>query len=383
MGSELPPNILTDKMNEAALTIVSGLSLPRILQRIANITRDIVGAQYTALGVPSADGQMRSFVTAGIDQEIAKHIHHQPEGKGLLGALLENDQAIRLENLHTDPRSAGFCENHPQMTSFLGVPIVGRDHQRLGNLYLCDKLDGSFFTETDEKVVMVFASFAAIAIENANLHNQLQESALHLERDRIAMELHDGVIQLIYAVGMKLEIIRGKTVLNSEEDKRFQSVFDDLNQIIEDLRSYIRDLRSTSGGQTTLQQRLRNLADHFRDFSAVDVVLDVPSDLPDLSETQRHIVLQIVRETLANIARHAEASHVKIVIQASDKKMHVAVHDDGKGFNPETTPDTGHFGLKNLYQRARSLGGNLQIESEPGKGTSVYLVFPLQRKTFE
>lgn len=368
-----------EALTEAALAVVSGLSLPRTLQRIANITRELVGVHYTALGVPSPEGTMRTFVTAGLSPDTVAGIAHEPVGLGLLGALLDSDETIRLADIRDDARSAGFCEHHPKMTSFLGVPIIGRNHQRLGNLYLCDRLDGELFTEQDERLVRLLASFAAIAIENANLHTQLQEAALLGERDRIAMELHDGVIQLIYAVGMKLEIIRGNTELNSQEDKRFQSVFVDLNQVIDDIRLYIRDLRASTQHQTTLQQKLRNLAQHFKDFSAVDVVFDMPSELPALTDQQRHNVLQVVRESLANVARHAEASHVKITIYATEKKLHVAIQDDGKGFDTAQASETSHFGLQNLAKRAKRLGGTLQIESQLSQGTTIYLVIPLKR----
>lgn len=377
--SQLPPQIWTEQLTQATLSIVAGVSLPRTLQRIADVARELIGAEYTALGVPNEDGSMRAFVSSGMPSEIVERIANHPHGRGLLGAILEQDEPIRLHNMRQDSRFHGFPADHPMMTSFLGVPIIGRNRQRLGNLYLSDRKDGESFTEVDEKVVQLLASFAAIAIENATLHSQLQKTALHGERDRIAMELHDGVIQLIYAVGMKLEIIRGNTELDSEEDKRFQSVFDDLNHVIEDIRGYIHDLRSTRENLSTLQQRLRNLADHFRDFASVEVIMDVPNELPALSDSQRHAILQIVRESLANVARHAQASYVKVTIHASEKKLHVMIADDGVGFDAEAFKDTGHFGLLNLQQRAKTLGGNLQIESIPNQGTTIYLVVPLKR----
>lgn len=377
--SQLPPQVWTEQLTQATLSIVAGVSLPRTLQRIADVARELIGAEYTALGVPNEDGSMRAFVSSGMPSDIVEKIANHPHGRGLLGAILEEEEPIRLENMRQDSRFQGFPEDHPMMTTFLGVPVVGRNHQRLGNLYLSDRKDGEPFTEDDEKVLQLLASFAAIAIENATLHSQLQKNALHGERDRIAMELHDGVIQLIYAVGMKLEIIRGNTELDTEEDKRFQTVFDDLNHVIEDIRGYIHDLRATRETVTTLQQRLLGLADHFKDFASVDVILDLPTELPTLSDSQRHAILQIVRESLANVARHANASYVKVTIQASEKKIHVMIADDGVGFDPSAVKDTGHFGLLNLQQRAKSLGGNLQIESTPNQGTTIYLVFPLKR----
>lgn len=366
---------------KAATSVLEGLSLPRTLQKIADIAREMMMVHYAALGVPSEDGvTLRAFVTSGIEPSTVRLIEHEPLGRGLLGAILESDTPIRLENLHTDHRSAGFCENHPMMTSFLGVPIIGRNHQRLGNLYLSDRLDGQPFDEVDEHTVVVFASFAAIAIENANLHKQLQKVALKNEQDRIGMELHDSVIQDIYAVGMKLEIIRGKTHLEAPENEQFSQIMGDLNHIIDDIRMYIRNLQTIDKIQgTTFQQQLENLATHFKDFSRVNVRLQIPEIMPNLSEQQRHSLSQIIRESLANIARHAEASTATIIIRIARKMLQLTVKDDGKGMETDQVHNPSqHFGLMNMERRARRLGGTMEIESQLNEGTSVQVTIPLK-----
>lgn len=367
-------------LTQAAGGVVEGLSLSKTLQRIADMVQELVNVKYAAVGVPDEEGHgLRAFITAGIMPEHARMIDHEPLGRGLLGEILRTDKPIRLDDLQQDARSVGFCDHHPHMKTFLGVPIIGRNNQRLGNLYLCDRKDGQPFDELDEYMVVLFASFAAIAIENAKLHQRLQAAALRGERDRISMELHDGIIQDIYAVGMKLEIIRGQAQLNSDGQAQFQAVLRDLNHIIDDIRHYIRDLSNANKTQaTTFQQQVENLVQHFRDFSGIVVTLDVPDILPALTDNQRHSLAQILREALANIAKHAKATSAKVKIYSKDGNIYLVVEDNGVGMTLNQIRDPDHYGLRNMEQRARRLRGFLEIESEINQGTIITLIIPLK-----
>lgn len=367
-------------LNEAALAIAEGLSLPRTLQRIADTARTLIQTHYAALGVFNEEGmELQQFITSGIDPQTIRHILHEPHGRGLLKAIVTEGHPIRVEDITKDQRSAGFCEGHPSMTSFLGVPIINRG-KPLGNLYLCDRLDGQPFDEQDEDMVALLAAHAAIAIENAALHQELQAVALRSERDRIGMELHDGVIQSIYAVGMKLEILQGKVKMSQEQEGQFMTVLQDLNKIIDDIRAYIRNLITAHDEHTTLRQKVENLITHFRDFSGVPVVMEIQEGLPLLTDYQRHNLLQILREALANIARHAGATQAHVNIRSEDKEIFLIVEDNGHGFDVQadlaTTPVTySHFGLRNIEQRTRRLGGNVKIDSIPTKGTTITVSF--------
>ncbi|MBZ0308261.1 MAG: GAF domain-containing protein, partial [Anaerolineae bacterium] len=213
-------------LHEATLAIADGISLPRTLQRIGDTARVIVKTKFAALGVLEAeDGRyiLKQFITSGLPVNAVRKIAHEPVGRGLLGDIFTSDRPINIPDITNDPRATGFVSGHPHMTTFLGVPIQYRGRQ-LGNLYLCDRLDGKPFDENDEQMVSLLASHAAIAIENARLHEELQAIALRSERDRIGMELHDGVIQSIYAVGMKLEILRIHFEFSLEQERQYQSI---------------------------------------------------------------------------------------------------------------------------------------------------------------
>src|SRR3972149_348029 len=209
-----------EALHEASMTITAELAIDRVLQRIVDIARSLIGAQYAALGVPGQAGTLEKFLVSGMPQTQIEAIGHLPVGKGLLGILLREPKPIRIRRLQDDPRSAGFSEGHAPMTSFLGVPIISRG-KLLGNLYLADKIGAEEFSEQDERLLVMLAANAAIAIENANLYQQVQRLAVLEERERIAMDLHDGIIQSIYAVGLMLEYA-GLTFDESPQQARKQ-----------------------------------------------------------------------------------------------------------------------------------------------------------------
>lgn len=150
--------------------VVEDLELPEVLRRIAQAAVELVDARYGALGVIGSDHGLEQFIHVGLDEATAASIGHLPEGHGLLGAVIDSGEAIRLEHLHDDPRSAGFPAHHPGMDAFLGVPIRVRD-EVFGNLYLTNPASGAF-TREDEELVSVLAATAGIAIENARLFDE-------------------------------------------------------------------------------------------------------------------------------------------------------------------------------------------------------------------
>ena len=157
------------RLLHANRSIVQELSLPAVLRRIVDTARDVAGARYAALGVIGADGLLEQFLHVGMAEDVVHAIGEPPKGRGVLGALIEDPQPIRLPRIADDPRSSGFPAGHPPMTTFLGVPIRSRDAV-FGNLYLTDRTDGGAFTAEDEELVLALAATAGVAIENARLY---------------------------------------------------------------------------------------------------------------------------------------------------------------------------------------------------------------------
>src|SRR5258706_1855251 len=361
-------------LDEAVRTLTAERSLDRILHRLAEITANLVRAGYAALGIPDGKGGLQAFHTYGMSDKQIGHMDHYPLGLGLLGLLLVRHEPIRLKDMHEDERSAGFCTNHPKMTSFLGVPIMSKG-QCLGNLYLSDRLDGEPFSEDDERMVTMLAGHAAIAIENARLSDQLWKLAVVEERDRISMELHDGIIQQIYAIGIKLELARLRLDHKDETEAQIKSANQDLNHVIEDLRKYIKDLHVGVDYSVALRQQFQEVADGFRSVSSARLVMDVAHGFAQLTDEKMHAIVQITREALSNIVRHANATEVYVDLHEDAAHLTLVISDNGQGF--DTAQVSEGNGPHNMQQRVALLEGSVEIISQQGRGTTITMTLPL------
>lgn len=363
-----------EALSEAIRAVTSeNLNLDQTLRRLAEIAAHLVNARYAALGVPDDRGGLENFFTYGMSEKQLSHMDHLPLGAGLLGSLLKSPDAIRLDNMRGDSRSAGFCAGHPRMTSFLGVPIISKG-KCLGSLYLCDRMDDQPFTEDDERMVGLLAGHAAVAIENAHLSDQLRRLAVLSERDRIAMELHDGIIQQIYAIGLQLEITRTSSSLADPVDTQLKSVGGNLNKVIEDLRRYILDLKTGLDKTVSLTEQLDELADGFRGISSAQLTISIVPNYLNLSDDDIHAVTQIARECFSNIVRHAQATKVELELRQTPSYTTLQITDNGHGFDAEKAYNG--RGLKNMRQRIEDLGGEFHLTSRPGRGTVISVKLP-------
>jgi GAF domain-containing protein len=242
----------------------------------------------------------------------------------------------------------------------------------------------SHFSEDDRALLGAFADQAATAIESARLYGQARELALLQERDRIAKELHDGIIQTIYAVGLNLDYCR--LALREDPDgveARLGEAATGLNRAIEEIRDYILHLTRRVGVELDLREAAESLAREYRGTvglgaSPPRVTVDIDDAAARaLSAERRAEVVQILREALSNASRHARAGEVMVRARADDGRFSLTVADDGIGFEPAAATADGHHGLRNMVDRARRLDGHLDIRSQPGEGTRVELVVPL------
>ena len=359
-------------LDAATRGIAGVLDLDRVLQLITDRVRELAHAQYAALGIVDQEGGIERFITSGISRAERERIGAPPRGHGLLGVIVAENHLLRVHDVAADSRRHGFPPNHPPMRSLLGVPVGARGRS-IGRLYLTNKLPSGDFTEDDERLVEMFALHAGIAIENARLHEQVQRLAVVEERERIGRDLHDGIIQSIYAVGLSLEDV--PDLMEDEADEarqRVERAIDSLDQAIRDIRNFIFGLRPELLEQAGLVGGLAALADEFRVNSMVDVDIETYGvEESDLSPDQTGELLSIAREALSNIARHSKATRGNVRVEAHDGTVRLTVSDNGVGFAPDTQRGPSHQGLINMRARATAIGGNLQLHSEPGAGTRI------------
>ena len=369
------------RLIEAGVVLASELSLETVLRRIVELAVDLTHARYGALGVLTPDGRrIDEFITVGITEQERAALGDPPTGHGLLGVLIRDAKPMRIPDIGADPRSVGFPPNHPPMRSLLGAPVTGRG-KVFGNIYLTDKRSADTFDEEDERVLVVLATQAAVAVENARLIDEAERAAAELrrlevldERERIGKELHDGVIQSLFAVGMNLQALASLSP-DPETARRLEAAVEDVDHAIRDLRNYIFGLRPGILADRQLDQALRELGQAFSERTGVVTVVEVEADVASEVASRAPDIVQIVREALSNVGRHAAATTCRVrLARDRDGRVLLEVDDDGGGFDPKS-PTTG-MGLANLHERAGSLGGTIEIDSTAGRGTTLRITFP-------
>jgi signal transduction histidine kinase len=539
-------------LHQASLELVKDVSLETLLERIATVACEQANARYAAVGVLDDEGKLKRFISVGMSEEEIKRMPHPPRGRGLIGALMDAEEPIRLADLTRDPRSVGYPPHHPKMRSFLGVPIRAADLQ-LGQIYLTEKIGQAEFTPDDEKIIQMLAAYASAAIQNARLYEHLRErdaamtrrsedaallndiastltsslemdeilnktlalvmnymkveageiflleddkqtlrmvlhrgqaaeafwnrsrfnmgdgfpglvaqtgeplvssnlaedqrflrdavvkagfnqfacfplkssgnlvgvlsvatraqapfdardmqllsavgnwaglaienARLHAnarrlavleERERIGMDLHDGIIQSIYGVGLAMENIQHMLGEDETQAKnRVKHAIDDLNQIIRDIRTYILDLRPRQLNNENLLDGLKRLASEYRaNTLASATVSGTKARLDSLPQSHSMALFHICQEALANAAKHAAAKRVSVNVWTTDERVVMEVRDNGKGFDLDKMSKSIGHGLANMQTRVRAVGGEVDISSAPGEGTTILAWVP-------
>lgn len=527
-----------DGLIDAILAITSGLKLDATLRAIVHTAAELVDARYGALGVRGYDHRLVEFVYEGIDEETRHLIGSLPEGRGVLGALIEEPKPIRLDYISRHPASVGFPLHHPPMRTFLGVPVRIRD-EVFGNLYLTEKADGQPFSDDDEVLVQALAAAAGIAVDNARLfeesrtreawieatrdigtqmlagadpamvfrliaeealtlmagaatlvavplddeapacevddlvivevageispavkqmtvavsgtsiggvfhdrtprrfdrldlavdgpvepgpalvlplraadtvagvlvalrsadeqpfsdkqldmmaafadqaalawrlataQRQMREVEILTDRDRIARDLHDHVIQRLFAVGLTLQGAAPRARVPAVRESIYSSI-DDLQEIIQEIRSAIFDLHAGPSRATGLRHRLDKVIDQLA-IPALHTTVQYTGPLSVVDTVLANHAEAVLREAVSNAVRHANATSLAINVSVEDD-VRVEVVDDGVGISGDITES----GLRNLRQRADDAGGEFTVENMPTGGTLLRWSAPLR-----
>jgi len=358
--------------------LAADLDLPTLLRHFVEEACSITGARYGALGVLNDERTaLEEFITVGLTRDEELRIGARPTGQGVLGLLITDPRPMRLADLSDDPDSSGFPPGHPPMTSFLGAPIKVRD-EVYGNLYLTDKVGWSEFTRDDEALVGALALTAGIAIENARLHRLVQAAAVYDDRERVARDLHDSVIQRIFAAGLSLQSMAAPAAAAGMSD-RLNAVISDLDDTIKKIRQSIFDLTSADFDRG-IRASISSLISELNPVVGFEVAVsfDGPVDSAISDQVAEHLVV-VVREAITNIGRHAEATEATVTVSVEDGLCHLYVLDNGRGFDPTEMNETneGGLGLPNLRRRAEKLNGKFFIERPAGGGSLLTWQVPL------
>lgn len=363
------------RLMAAVLMITGDVELADLLRHIVEEARLLVDARYAALGVlNSSHTELEEFLTVGLSQEEEASIGPRPRGRGVLGVLISEPRPLRLERIDQHPSSHGLPPHHPPMTTFLGVPLRVRD-EVYGNLYLTDKVGGEPFTDEDEALAEALALAAGVAIQTSRLHDQVRVLSVLNDRDRIARDLHDRIIQRIFAVGMALQAV-ARLADPSEMAVRVDKAVDELDATITEIRSAIFELGETSV-PGALRHGVLEIADELAPSLGARPRVSFHGSVDTMIPPQTaHHMLAVVREGLTNAGKYAKATTFEVVIRV-DEDICMEIFDNGGGFDPAAVPSPG-LGLVNMRNRAEKLSGSFDVSSGAQGGTRLVWRVPLR-----
>ncbi len=363
---------------ERASSIVEQSNLQSLLDTTIDTAIEVTDARYGALGVVNRHGRIVKFHHRGISDTLADSIGQLPIGRGVLGDITRHGTVVRVDDIAKHSGYTGMPSAHPDMSSFLGVPVKVRD-RIFGNLYVTDKPGG--FNEQDEFAVKALAVAAGAGIDSINMARELRDNAVREDRDRIAREVHDSIIQNLFAVGLRLQAYSTDGTDAPELRRAMDSAAVAIDASIAELRRLIYDLHGDLPTRGSLAVEIAELVDRLGGPYKVPVMITSEGRIPELDTSLIDDALQIVREAVANSLRHSGATSISVSFSADERSLLLSIADNGHGFDVANAP--WGLGLTNMRTRTRRAGGKLVIDSNHGRGTSVEAQMPVAGVTDE
>ncbi|MFJ4919010.1 GAF domain-containing sensor histidine kinase [Streptomyces sp. NPDC088725] len=372
-------------VSTALLAMSRRLEVRDVLKTIVASARELLDAEYAALGVPDDHGGFAQFVVDGVSDEQWKAIGPLPRQHGILAAMLHDEKPQRLADVREDPRFGGWPSAHPEMSDFLGVPVRDGD-ETIATLFLANKRcpgppsargAGCGFSEEDEELLSILAQHAAIALTNARLYERSRELTIAEERSRLAHELHDSVSQKLFSLRLTAQAAAALVDRDPVRAKdELQQVAELAAEAADELRAAVVELRPAALDEDGLVNTLRTHLQVLDRAHTARVTFD-SCGIRALPAAQEEALLRVAQEALHNALRHSGGDRVDVTLARRGQGAVLSVTDNGKGFEPRTVRRAGrHLGLVSMRDRANGVGGSLDVTSAPGAGTTIEMEVP-------
>ncbi len=357
---------------EIANAILSRSHPDEALQLIASRAREIVRADLTWVVTPEATGTLLVVFADGERSETILGMT-LPLEDSISGEVVRTGRAVVVHDLEHDDRAFAPLVDAGHIGPAVYVPLSAHG-RTFGTLAAANEPGGRAFGEDAVELLETFADQATIALEYARAQRDVERLAVLEDRERIAKELHDGVIQALFAIGMGLQ---GTALMSGDQDLsgRIEGAVGELDRVIRDLRNYIFGLRPGILADRQLDKALRELAEEFQSKSGIVTVLELDESVAAELASVAGDVVQLTREALSNVGRHSGAATCRVSLVERDGVAILEVDDDGKGFDSASVRRGD--GLTNLEERAAALGGTTSIDSIALQGTTVRIELPL------
>jgi len=370
-------NVDMSLLNGIASTLTSSLQLDEILNKTLGLVMNYMKVEAGEIWLLEEDNtSLRMVLHRGQAAEAFWTRNRFKVGDGYIGIVAQDRKTLVSTDIEHDLRFIRSAVVNAGFQQIACIPMLSGE-QLMGVMSVA-KRSKEPIDERDVQMLAAVGNWAGLAIENARLHEHARRLAIVEERDRIGMDLHDGIIQSIYGVGLSLEsALHSINEDPNDANDRVKRAIDGLNQTIRDLRSYILDLRPRQLGNDGLLSGIKRLISEYRANTFAEVKLTEPeSDLSELTQTQSLALFHVCQEALANAAKHAKAKMVQISVWATDERVLMEITDDGVGFDMDSMNSNIGHGLANIHTRAHSLGGEADISSVLNEGTTILIWIP-------
>jgi len=364
-------------INQIELALSSSLELEEILNKTLALLLAHFRVEAGEIFLKEEDGEtLRLVLHRGEAAEAFWTRNRFKIGEGMVGKAAETLKPVISNHLDRDMQGTRQAVVEAGFKQIACIPLT--THGEVVGVLTIATRSRRTISQSELQLLVSVAAGAGTAIENARLHSNVRRLAVLEERERIGMDLHDGIIQSIYGVGLALENARSLLRDNPKDaEERLQKAMDDLNHTIRDIRSYILDLRPRQLQGESLIEGLGRLISEFRQNTKLEVSLAAPKDpLSDLPQMHAMSLFHICQEALANIAKHAKASKVTIDLWTTSDRVLLEISDNGQGFELDKTNKTVGHGLANMLTRVQNVGGDVDITSAIGEGTSILAWVP-------
>jgi signal transduction histidine kinase len=368
-----------DALHAIGTAIVQGDEPDAVVGLVARHARALLQADLASIAIPSRDHRQLTVLAAdGAEAESMIGEVFPLEGS-VSGDAITSGRLVALTDAAVDDRVAQPIVRSGVFGPALFLPLAARG-EPFGTLLLARRRGGLPFEDGEVRLAELFAGQAAVVLEQARLQREVHRLETLEDRERIARELHDGTVQALFAVGLGLQ---GTVSLVGEPEavRRIQSAVEELDRVIRDLRNYIFGLEPGVLAQRQLDQALEEMVEEFQNRTGVVTIAEIdPAAAATLAQDAAEVV-QLVREALSNVSRHAEAATCRVSLNRDPDAdvVRLEIDDDGRGFDPEVAKSTGR-GLGNLRARTARLGGRAEIVSVPGEGTTVRTAIPVRER---
>jgi signal transduction histidine kinase len=364
-----------DAVREISTAILAGKDTDEVLGIIGRQARELVDAATATILMPDAGAAAGDLTIRVADGAHAAELRGMPVPLvgSVSGDVIETGKAAVLEDAAKDSRTYQPMIALGNMGPMVLVPLLSRGRP-FGTLAVANPVGGRLFDADAIRLVESFADQASVALEYGRAQREINRLSLLDERERIGRELHDGVIQSLFSVGMGLQATAARSH-DPEVESRVEAAVTEIDQAIRDLRNYIFGLRPGILADRQLQQALEDLADEFEQKSGVTTVTDIDPGVAAQLAPRAADLVQLTREALSNIGRHAQASTCRVSLRREVNGALLEIDDDGQGFDVGA-PSSGH-GLRNLKDRGVEMGGRVTVETTIGEGTTVRIIIPI------